>query len=119
MAILIAPPKSPAPYFTRPQSPYRYRAAGPVVLSDHVLGRVLQTIPIGLWVSADLSAVPGLNRRAKKLAADRAAERFFTPVQSQIEGSRIFIRRVTEADPYNLPKRACRVFYRPAVAAAG
>jgi hypothetical protein len=59
MAIRIASPKSPAPYFNKPQSPYLYRPAGPPVLSGHVLVRALQTIPIGLWVSADLNGLPG------------------------------------------------------------
>jgi hypothetical protein len=110
MGILIAPPKSPAPYPNRPQSPYRYRAAGPPVLSDHVLVRALQTIPIGLWVSADLNTLPGSTPKRKKLAAAQAAAKFFTPVQVQTEGRRIFARRVPEAEPYNLPKLARRVF---------
>jgi hypothetical protein len=102
MRISFVSPSSPAPFRIR-RSSYLFHRAGKPTLSRNALVARLQTIPVGVWVCADLDAIPGSTPTAKKLAASRAAKRFFTPVQAQVEGSRVFIRRVPEPETEILP----------------
>jgi hypothetical protein len=107
MQIQLASPSSPAP-FRIPRSPYLFHRTGKPTLSRNALVARLQTIPVGVWVCADMDAIPGSTPTAKKLAASRAAKRFFTPVQAQVEGSRMFIRRDPEPETEILPMRSRR-----------
>jgi hypothetical protein len=75
-----------------PQLPYPYKA-GRIPGSLYELVKALRNAPVGSWLSVNLAALPGSTLAAKQSSTARAARRLFYPIQTQIKGSRLFVRR--------------------------
>jgi hypothetical protein len=82
-----------------PQLPYPYKA-GRMPGSLYELVKALRNAPVGSWLSVNLAALPGSTLAAKQSSTARAARRLFYPIQTQIKGSRLFVRRVPNPGYY-------------------
>jgi hypothetical protein len=93
------------------QLPYPYKA-GRMPWSLHELVKALRNAPVGFWLSVNLGALPGSTPAAKQSSTARAARRQCKPIQTQIKGSRLFIRR--EPSPRSRPAPPTNFKKRPA-----
>jgi hypothetical protein len=78
-----------------PQLPYPYKA-GRMPGSLYELVKALRSAPVGFWLSVNLAALPGSTPAAKQSSTARVARRQFHPIETQIKGSRLFVRRVPD-----------------------
>jgi hypothetical protein len=85
MSISIASPQLPRPY-----------KAGRMPWSLYELVKALRTAPVGSWLSVKLAALPGSTPAAKQSSTARTARRQFNPIQTQMKGSRLFVRRLPD-----------------------
>jgi hypothetical protein len=86
-----------------PQLPYPYKAVRIPTRSLYELLKALRNAPVGYWLSVNLGALPGSTPTAKQSSTARAARRQFNPIQTQIKGSRLFVRRLTDPRSYPSP----------------
>jgi hypothetical protein len=107
MKISIAAPQIPYPHRPRRVSP------------SFELVTALQCHPQGWWLSVDLDSLTGASTTAKQNSTARALRRHMKPIQTQVEGSRLFVRHVPdpmlpcEAQPPEWSQRPRPVFFRP------
>jgi hypothetical protein len=80
-----------------PQLPYPYKA-GRMPWSLYELVKALRNAPVGSWLSVNLAALPGSTPAAKQSSTARAARRQFNPIQTQMKGSRLFVRRLPDPE---------------------
>lgn len=105
MQISIGSPEFPRPH--RPRS------------GSYELVAALRSHPTGWWLNVDLDSLPGATVTTKQNSTARALRRHLRPIQTQVEGSQLFVRHVPDpklpcvAQPIDWTNRARPVFFRP------
>jgi hypothetical protein len=106
MRISIAAPQTPRPHRPRRVSP-----------SFEITHALLHN-PQGWWLCVNLEDIQGATATTKENSTARAVRRHLKPIQTQVEGGKLFIRHVPDpklpclAQPIDLSKRR-PAFFRP------